>query len=120
MDEQIRYQFARFKEFFDDTKQRIMSEPEEQIPFLISKSTFVRNSSLGNVSKPLRKLRRRLEKHFRESPALLDHCWKELKSEMVEMVKEVEGWRDRWYENVEIRPDSNKLEYEMNNLGRSI
>ena len=51
---------------------------------------------------------------------MLNHCWKELTREMVEMVKDVKTWRDQWYEGVKMRPEPDELEYEMNDLGRSI
>ena len=120
MDEQIRYQFARFKEFYDSTKQHVTAESEEQLPFLVTKQAFAKNASLGNVKKPLRKLRRRMEKHLGTSSALLNHCWKELTREMVDMAKDVKMWRDKWYEGVRMRPEPDELEYEMNDLGRSI
>ena len=120
MEEQIRYQFARFKDFYDSTKAQIDSEPEDQIPFVVPKSFFAKNASLGNVAKPLRRLRKRLEKHLRTSPALLDHCWKELTRRMVEMVKDVAAWRDKWFSGVKMKPEPDALEYEMNNLGRTI
>ena len=36
------------------------------------------------------------------------------------MVKDVKTWRDQWYEGVKMRPEPDELEYEMNDLGRSI
>ena len=120
MDEQIRYQFARFKDFYDATKQHVTAESEEPLSFQVPKQAFAKGASLGNVKSPLRKLRKRMEKHLGGSPALLNHCWKELTREMVEMVKDVKTWRDQWYEGVKMRPEPDELEYEMNDLGRSI
>ena len=89
MDEQIRYQFARFKDFYDATKQHVTAESEEPLSFQVPKQAFAKGASLGKVKSPLRKLRKRMEKHLGGSPALLNHCWKELTREMVEMVKDV-------------------------------
>ena len=39
---------------------------------------------------------------------------------MVEMVKDVAAWRDKWFSGVKMKPEPDALEYEMNNLGRTI
>ena len=59
MDEQIRYQFARFKDFYDATKQHVTAESEEPLSFQVPKQAFAKGASLGKVKSPLRKLRKR-------------------------------------------------------------
>ena len=103
-------------EFMASTRQIIDSGSINNLRITMHKSAFAKSASLGNIKRPLAKMRRRVEKHICSESGLLEQCWSEITKTMVGMMTEVEEWARDGYDGLVITPKAEELQFEMNNL----
>ena len=99
-----------------NTRQIIDSGSINNLRITMHKSAFAKSASLGNIKRPLAKMRRRVEKHICSESGLLEQCWSEITKTMVGMMTEVEEWAKDGYDGLVITPKAEELQFEMNNL----